>query len=225
MGDLEPRVNVPFLLAKSLIASIPLVGPAAADLLWEVLPNRRMERVEEMLAQLSSRVEDMDDATVRRKMMEPVFVDLLDEGARQATRAPSSERLQEIAAVLESGLRQGDASKVDHKFILSLLGELNDVEIVLLAAKGKSSRDGVRAFHEKHAEVLDRVPPTFGSSRDVLDKEALRLGMESHLERLGLLEVDIRSPHLGSRQRRQLTGLGRLLLRTIGQPAELDETS
>jgi hypothetical protein len=191
-------------------AAVPLVGPFAAELFFGVLPNRRLERLEDMLSELGQRVAEMDPEEVRRRLMEPVFADLFDEGARQAARSGSPQRLKEIAAVLESGLRDKDATAVDHKLVLQILGELNDVEVVLLARKGKTDRASAKAFHDKHATVLDHVPPSFGDPPEAMDKDAMRTGMETHLERLGLLrlEPDVKAPHFGSRQPRKANWLG-----------------
>ncbi|HEY2982426.1 MAG TPA: hypothetical protein VGJ22_14675 [Anaerolineales bacterium] len=173
MGDLEPRINVPAVIAKGIISGIPLVGPVAAEVFWEVLPNKRLDRIEQVLDELGQRLSDVEPERVRRQMLEPVFVDLLDEGVRQATRTSSDQRLQEIAAVLAGGIREGDVAELDRKFLLHLLDELNDTEVLLLSMYGKEEPARTEIVKAHAAALVYELVAFAGphSRPDVIEQE------------------------------------------------------
>lgn len=112
------------------------------------------------------------------------------------------------------------------------IGQLNDVEVLLLCAKGRTGRDSLTAFYERHADVLNLQPATMTSSADVLDRDRLQRSYADHLLRLGLLQEsytpDARKPPEFDRNgnlkgtRREISYLGRMLLWEIGQPAGID---
>ena len=156
-------------------------------------------------------------------MEQPIFADLLEEGMRQASRAPSEKRLAEIATVLADGIKAENTAVIDRAFLLQLLGELNDTEVIILSGLGKLGKER-DAFYAAHAAALDADPPMFAQrAEDSNDRWALRQGYENHLERLNLIR-DTEGTAKSHRYLRkwEVTDLGRLLLRMIGAPSYLD---
>jgi hypothetical protein len=230
MSDLQPRINVGLVIAKGALGQLPIVGTIVNELLTEVIPNRRIERLQELFERLDERVARLEPVPSRDRFADPLFVDLLEDGMLQAARATSSLRLEHIAELLANGISLKDRAAAEHKFLLHLLGELNDLQVLRLIWEGKerTSPEQGQAFRERHSEALFVQPAYFNSSRDVVDRETLHEGLERHLLRLGLLE---RQYH---RQRRdelpefeetgelkggwiQISGLGILLLWAIGE--------
>ena len=124
-------------------------------------------------------------------------------------------------------------TQLDRKYLLSILNEMNDIEVLLLCLHGRSSMKDSREFWEKHKDALEYEHASMASPMPVVDREAIRNGYEDHLLRLGVMEErftqwnKIASTELDRNGkpkgiRRELSHLGRVLLREIGQPSDLD---
>ncbi len=59
-------------------------------------------------------------------------IDLIEEGFVQASRSLSNERREYIANVVANGISDEEKNYADSKYILKLLGELNDQEVIWL---------------------------------------------------------------------------------------------
>src|SRR5262245_42635780 len=77
---------------KGALGAVPLFGSLMAELLGTTIPNRRMDRVERVLASLAERVRDMAEQDVREKTSEPGFLNLMEEGLYAAARATVEAR-------------------------------------------------------------------------------------------------------------------------------------
>jgi hypothetical protein len=146
----------------------------------------------------------------------------------QAAQSLTDERRTYLASVLASSLSSADLAFAQFKQLLKILGELNDIEVIILRAYAVSALSRDEEFREKHKHVI--VPPRtyIGASQAILDQAAIHQSYREHLARLGLLsplyETNSRTkePELNSysgapRLRGyHITMLGRLLLRHVG---------
>ncbi|MCY3931987.1 MAG: hypothetical protein OXH70_09725 [Acidobacteria bacterium] len=160
-------------------------------------------------------------------------MDLFEDGAVQAVRALSSERLEYIAALVARGLTAGERDAIEAKRLLKLLDEIDDDQVVTLRSKLQRHRRS-EEFHERHGEVLAPVGAHLGSPREDLDRQAMYRLARRQLVDLGLLHQTFRRPKKGELPEfdektgmikshgTSLSPLGRLLLRRIGL-AEEDE--
>jgi hypothetical protein len=136
MGELEPKINITAtalrVTAKALLGSIPVAGPPVAAVIDEVMPVLRAYRMESFTGELGVRLEGVPGDVLRLRMQEPGRFDLLEDGLWQAARTSSHARHGHIANIVANGLKAEDAEELDRRHILRLLGELNDVEVLLL---------------------------------------------------------------------------------------------
>lgn len=214
-------------LSKGVLGAIPIVGPMMAEVIGHVIPNQRIDRLEQFLKILEEKVKDVDSKRLHERFNQEEFVDLLEDGMLRASRALSEERKRYIASIVENGIKEERFESIQKKLILNLLSELNDVEIVMLQSYGihPDERD---EYFGKHENVLRPPMATFGSASEVIDDKAVFDAQKSHLERLGLLRLRFKKPRKGElpefddktgmvkAQGYEVTSLGRLLLRSIG---------
>jgi len=204
---------------RGVAGVVPVVGSALAEIVTEIVPNQRLDRIETYLKLLGEEVSALDMYDASERMKRPDNVDLIEDGARQAARALTDERKRFIARAVAAGISADDRDKINEKRILGLLGELDDEEVLLLDAYNSND-------HEKFRRL--RPEPAFiGSPADVIDRDALYEAAGTKLERLSLLEQKVR---LDSKTKlpefdtftgrpkgyRQITRLGRLVLHRIG---------
>lgn len=227
MVEEEPKSNLPKLGAgasdrlaavlRGAAGAVPMVGSALAEIVTEIVPNQRLDRIESYLKLLN--VELSARQVAADKMKQPENVDLIEDGAYQAARTLTDDRKQYIARVVAAGISADERDKINEKRILGLLGELDDEEVLVLDAYASRDRD-------KFARLLPK-PATIGAPEDVISRDALYKAAVAKLERLSLLEHRV---HLDSKTKlpefdpftgqpkghNQITWLGRLLLKRIG---------
>ncbi len=158
-------------------------------------------------------------------------MDLIEDSFIQVSRALSEERKDYIASLLKNSLTDTDLNYIEYKRLLSILGELNDLEILIL--KSMNLRPHGTVVHEfwvTHGEALTPPRLTIGTAvqRD-FDKSAIFKTHNLHLLSLGLIKpvfsrirdgelpkFDDETGMLHAR-RHQITDLGKLLLKCIDQ--------
>ncbi len=202
-------------LLKGYLGGLPVLGPPIVEIIGNLIPNQRIDRIASLLKTLESKIDPEEKAKVEAKMLEEKSIDLLEDGFLQAARALSEERIDYIASLLKNSLTDEDLEQSAYKRLLFLLGEINDVEMIILMAY---SMHGVEQqdFWEKHQDILIGEPLMFPTSRKKVDQDAIHKTYEANLVRLDLLESKTQGPS----QSYEITSLGRLLLRSIDQGSE-----
>jgi hypothetical protein len=214
-------------LLKGAIGSIPVVGSILGELVGLILPDQRIDRLEDFVRRLAERLDSLDPEALREQFRDPESVDLFEEGAVQSVRAVSDERRAYIASVVSEGLSGDAKDRIQAKRLLRLLAQIDDDQIIILASHlRKNSHDD--EFFERHQAVLHPVSNHLGADQDEMDAAAMYELARAELVQLGLLRANFKStkkgenPEFDSRtgmvkaSGRQITSLGRLLLRQIG---------
>lgn len=214
--------------AKAVLGMVPIAGSLLAELAGTIVPKQRLDRLADFAGKLEKRFENFDKDSIRAKLTDENFADLLEETARHAVRAVTGERREYLSALLATGISEDRISFVETKHLLRILGEINDIEVIWLRFYSNPVMNGDNEFRTKHATVLEPVSATIGSDQATLDRHALQKNYVQHLVSLGLLERPLEvDPKTGyppfdklsrdwKTRGHQLTPLGRLLLRHIG---------
>lgn len=218
--------------ARSVIGAVPFVGSLLIELAEIIIPNLRIDRIADFAERLHLRIAHLENSQVQKELEDESFTDLLEDGMRQAARSLSEERREYIAGIIANSLSQDEVSYIESKHLLSLLGELNDIEVVWLRFYLVSTLGGDDEFRSQHDNILEPVMATFNDPQSVQDREAIQDSYKQHLSRLGLLQpryrtdMETRLPEFDSFSGAQetegyvITSLGRLLLRFIGLSVE-----
>jgi hypothetical protein len=214
---------------KAIAGLVPIVGGVLAELVGQVVPRQRTERIISYLRELDLRLRELEiDAS--KVFEDPERVDLIEEGAFQAARATSDDRVSRIAGLVADGLAASEASIVRRKRLAALLREIDDDELLLLHTYGEADGGDARAAWER----IDRPDtPHMKSSVEETDAAKLFDAGHDHLVRLGLLEKRYRTPRKGEERkfdarsgdfehRVEISYLGRMLLRAVGLPSPID---
>lgn len=218
-------------LGKGASGLIPMIGGPLAEIIGNVIPGQRADRVAKYLRALSIRVEQLETAIQESLLQDPEKVDLIEEGGYQAARATSSERIEMIVEAVSRGLTLDDADLVRRKRLLSLLGELDEDEMVLLNAHGRA----YGGFSEDPFSDVKRPRPAYiGSGIEDVENEHLYESGPNHLLSLGLLRKNYGNVKKGQlpdfepkkgdfKHRVEISQLGRMLLKEIGMPTAFDK--
>jgi hypothetical protein len=217
--------------ASAGVSMVPFAGSLLGQVLTDVIPNQRIDRIIEFVRVLDNRLASIEDARKQELLEDPAKQDLIVMGGNQAARALSNERLEYIAEAVANGI-DSEATKTARKNrLLGLLGELDDDQLAILHAYGVSYGTGNA---DGWAKVDRPSPAHLGSPVAKVDESRLYEAGKDHLLRLGLLERKFSSVKKGQipefdtqagtfKGRISLSYLGRMLLREIGLPTELDK--
>ena len=226
--------DIATIIGKGLLGSIPVVGPLAAEIVGAVITNQRIDRIESLLKLLESKIQEDDRPKVKEKITSPESIDLIEDSFIQASRALSEERKDYIASLLKNSLTDEALKHIEYKRLLSLLGELNDLEVLILKShtlrRGQPEHD---EFWEAHEGALTPPFAHMGSTEEEIDKHTIYQTHNLHLTNLGLLKPRFKKPKRGElpefdektgmikAQGYDITGLGGLLIRSIDQGGEI----
>ncbi len=220
---------------KSILGIVPF-GSLVSEIVTNVIPNQRTERVVLFVEVLNEKFKYLEKEVVEQKVKTQEFTDLLQDGFIQASRTLTDERLEYIASLLRNSLTDEELKHIEKKKLLSLLGELNDAEIIWLR---KYSFDNVignkelQEFIEKHKSLLTPIDLMEGEkeyNEKGINKKALQESYIANLSRLRLIKD---TTQLGQVRFNSLldeiepnkyecSDLGRLLLRYIDLKPEGD---
>lgn len=216
--------------SKGLVGAVPIAGSLLAEIIGNIIPNQRVDRIVRFVQLLDERLANLEQETAKARLVAPGGIDLLEDAFTQAARATTEERLEQIASIVANGIAPAELNEAETKRMLWLLGQLNDIEVVLLRARLVQSTGDHQADAEwraKHEEVLRPRSPHLGSPREEVEEAMLHASYTQHLVDLGLLRHRFRTPRKGELPEfddktgmmktsgTEVTTLGRMLLRYL----------
>jgi hypothetical protein len=228
-GDLEQdKTDALVATAKSVLGAVPFAGPLLSELVGSLIPNQRLDRLTKYVKELEARLSRIDREKIDNALNSEEGIDLFEEGFVQASRSLTDERRKYIANVVANGVDDKTVEYSESKYILKLLQELNEQEIIWLRFFMDPTIDGDEEFREKHRNIFDPVRVNLGSDERTIEKASLQDSYKDHLERLGLIRSHYRTDrNTGmpafdkfsgklSVSYRDLTPIGQMILKQIG---------
>jgi len=230
--DLSPN-HTDFLTgyAKSGLGAIPGFGSLFSEVLGQIIPNQRVDRIVTFLSILDKKFEQLQIQfdKIESKMKDEEYINLFEEGIWQAARSSSQERKEHIASLLANSLNDEALNEIQQGVLLSLLGELNDIEILILYQHTMKARND-EDFHKKYQDILRGPFAHLGSDQETVNQSTIHNTYKEKLIRLNLLKREYKTPKKGElpefddktgmikEKSVNLTSLGRLFLKYIDMP-------
>lgn len=185
---------------RSLVDLVNVVAPGwgslFGELVGEVIPGQRQERMAEFLAQVARRsrltAEGLTELAVRLARVEEAAqrLALFEEGARLAVASPEAERFQHVAHLVAGGLSADELEAARNRSLLRILDNLGVAEVEalrLIAVRCAEGRRGQPFADGPERQLLD------GSDRDVPERFATYLMVRAQLEAQRLIFVGNRN--------------------------------
>lgn len=215
---------------KGLSGFIPGLGSLVAEVIGTFIPNQRLDRLARYISVLEGKLSHLDQDTLKTRFATPGFLDLFEDSLYQAVRALGAERLKQIASLVKNGLTDQHEEYDRYKYLLTVLAEMNDTEVIILQSYLYTEHGGRddNEFFFRHNELLS-VPGSahLGSSQETIDRATVHKAYRQHLSRLGVLRPNFRRVRKGEipefdsntgmmkASDYELTPLGQLLLQTL----------
>jgi len=230
------KVDILASLAKATAGSVPIFGSFISGIIEYIIPNQRIDRIVSYIRKFEQIIVALkvDIEVLNKKLSKPdnPYLILIEDSLIQAAKTVSDDRRVYLANLVVNGLNDEKLDVNRYRYLLSLLSELNDEEIIWLRFYLEPTLGGDKEFREKHINVLERPRTFIGAPEENLNKAALQDSYLEHLDRLGLIESKIQidkntnlpifnksgKPKVSSRH---TTRLGKMLLKEIGLLDEL----
>ncbi len=183
--DLGPdRKDVAVAVLRAALGSVPVAGAVLSELISNIIPNQRIDRIERYLEGLGRKLEAATSAEhLRSLLVDPTNVALVEDGAFQAARALGPERIEQITACVVHGVLSDSTSSLLKRRVLWALGELDDQHLAILSAYATSGYHAVQ-------RLRPRPTATLGRPSTLQEQEAVTLWRSAlgKLEQMALLD-------------------------------------
>ena len=216
--------------AKAVFGMVPVAGSVLAEIVGEIIPNQRMDRLVKFVEKLGERVEHLEAGTFGDRCKIPDCVNLIEGALFLAARAKSDERLDHIASIVANGISEDEQKRIQADKMLWILEKLSDVEVILL--RGMLPRTSQEyelddAYQNRHDNVLLPKSPTMNSEWSEVEEATLFDSFRQHLVELNLVRVRYKKPNRNELPEfdektgmmkaggRELTLLGRMFLQYV----------
>ena len=213
---------------RTIATTIPYAGNIITELIETVIPNQRIDRIEKYIKILVREIEEINEEKLELEMEKEECIDLFEESFIQASRTITNERREYIAKIVKNGIEDEKIEYIDSKYIMRIIQELNDNEIIWLRFYLNSTIGGDEEFRNKHNNILQPITATLGADEETLNKKSIQDSYKDHLQRLNLVTSHIKiNKDTGlpvydkiknepKERYKSITNLGRLVLEQIG---------
>jgi hypothetical protein len=203
---------------RSATGVVPIFGSFLAELVTVTIPNQRVDRIADYFRVLGRRLSNFEKLFLDEQAKRSDFCEFIEESFHQAARSTTEERREYIANLIASGLRKDQENYLQSRFLLRILGQLNDAEILILYYYWLGHSSGALQFEARHPELVPYAPqwPPHNAEPDAT---AVRQGYHNHLADLGLLNREYETGRYGI----QNVDLAdpRSALESLAQPGEV----
>lgn len=214
---------------KSAVSFVPSIGSILGEIVGVVIPNQKVDRIKLFAEVLDIKLKDIEKVILETKIKTEEFTDLFEDALVQASRSLTDERREYIANFLKVSLTEDELNHLGEKKLLSLLGQINDSEIILLKFSSFYEGHLKERFFEEHQKVLETPYVSLQSNRTEWSKHTIHKSFKRNLIDLGLLEPVYKKIKKGEVPEfdektgslkvsyTKTTGLGRVLLKYIDE--------
>lgn len=204
-------------LNRSIVSLAPNVGPVLAEAFTLFIPNQRVDRISDFVVQMDARLRHLEEADVRSRVKK--YLPLIEEGFFKAARAATADRRSRIANLISRGITSEKLSEDKLLFLLDVLDQVNDAEIIQLGYYAQPTLPAKNAYESKYAEIIEKRFVYSGPNQQpARDRRTFQTAYKVHLARVGLLKERFTTTIGGSADVTdyELTDLGELLLEYVG---------
>ncbi|AXP81255.1 hypothetical protein CJ739_2174 [Mariniflexile rhizosphaerae] len=222
------RADIITSVSKSVLGAVPFAGSLLCEIVENTIPNQRLERLTAYVKELDEKILKISNENLKDLLENPIFIDLIEESFFQASRALTKERRNYITNIVINGITNDKLQIENSKFLLKIIQELNDIEIIWLRFFLEPTINGDKEFREKQKNILQPIYLYRGADKEEIIKSTIQKNYKLHLERLGLVVnhpktdsktgLPVFEKSSGQQQIKytRITTLGEILLENIG---------
>lgn len=181
-------------ILKSCLGVIPGIGSALSEIVGFIIPNQKIDRIVEYVRILDTKISNIHIDIIDSIKNNEYFIDLMEESFIQASRAISNERREYIASVVIEGIKNEEQQFLETKYVLKLLSELNDAQVIILASYHFIFNTDIdQEFRERHKNIIGETYAPSGATDSLKLSSDVKDNYRISLLRLGLLTKENKS--------------------------------
>lgn len=183
--------DIPAIIAKGSLGAIPVIGPIISEVVGALIPNQRIDRVEQMLKNIERKIilfENKD--IIINKFRENDKIAIFEEAITQATRTINNERINHLASIVKNSVVDIKYDYDRYQQVLKIINEISEVEVLILKYYSLPEyEDEWSEFRKKHEDIINKKPVHMQSQEEELLDSAYYDYNRNHLSRLNLLDI------------------------------------
>lgn len=195
INELDNRDAITSLI-KGTVGLLP-GGSLISELLNVTIPNFKMQYYENYMEIIKTKLSSIDIELIKKKFNDEKFANLFEESIWTATKSISEEKRNYIANIITYSLKTDNFDYEKERYYLSIINELNDIQIIYLIYYAKMKIDWGKMdkeFIEKHSDILKYETIYWNSTDEVREKANIIKYYLEHMERMGLLYAYYKMP-------------------------------
>jgi hypothetical protein len=208
---------------KMVASLVPGVGSFLSELIGQIIPGQRQDRIANFLRELDVRMRDIE---MDQLQVNTYFVDILEDAALQSIKALSEERNKYLANFTVSSIGISDDQFEVKKKLIFILSELTDLDVEILNGFYTNSETKIRKRFQYEHLAVGPYRNLSDAEKKEYDSKSIAWDMHiSTLERLALIYPDYEQKELRLNSKvgmpkikcYRISVLGSLLLRSISE--------
>ena len=179
--------DITAIILKSTCKLAPVVGGFIGEIVGQLIPNQRINRVQQYSEILGKMFEELDETLLPILIANNNFIEFVEDSYYHAIRSATQKRMEQIAHIVFEGIKSRDTEFSERRHIFQILSQINDIEIIILGYFLYKKYGNSRKYQEKYPEIFEREYYDYPEDSDQRDKSAILESYYGHLTGLGLL--------------------------------------
>ncbi|MBP3920982.1 MAG: hypothetical protein J6D28_05390 [Bacilli bacterium] len=208
---------------SAAVGMIPVAGGFVSEIVQNVIPNQREDRIVKFISDLSDELEKTKFSLeeLKLKFENQKYSTFTYNCLRDLVNDVYDEKIEYYRNLCVNAITNDEKNLIHCERILKILSELDYYEILYLQFYSDSNAFGTKTTKDVTAKLgFDALQPTYYMTMDELkrDEETYKQITLNNLCNAGLLKRDIKLVGSGKREHisYKITILGRLILKKIG---------
>jgi len=180
---------------KSTLGIVPYVGTFLGEVIGNVIPNQRMDRVCKYLEILAEKIEEkLNQDQYKEITNDKSLIMLFEKSIRFSSETDSLDKYVYYSEFIINSVKNKTVEQIQKERLLTILSELNEIEIILLISYGLSlTINQVKAneFIEKNKQIIAPEPRYLSEPFEKCYAEKFNEQYNQNLEKLGIISYDL----------------------------------
>lgn len=210
---------------SAVVGMIPVVGGVVSELVQNLIPNQRQDRIVKFIESLSNELDKIkfDIAELRQKFENVKYGTFTYDCLKSVVNNVYDEKIEYYKKLCLNAITEDEKNLIHCERILKILEQLDYYEILYLIFYEKCNTIGPSEMRQSLYDKLgfDILQPSYyiGMQIEQRDEETYKQITLNNLCNTGLLDMEVKYNSSGRNPRTtyKITTLGRLVLRKIGE--------
>ncbi|HPE14946.1 MAG TPA: hypothetical protein PLT65_03845 [Bacilli bacterium] len=215
------KMDIVVSATSATLGLIPYVGGFLSEIIQNVIPNQRQDRIVKFITSLNEELEQMkiSQEELKEKYLNLRYCNFTYSCFRYVCNEVYDEKINYYKHLLLDAISKDESNLIHLERILNILSKLDYYEIQYLRFYSDCNLGGTEIMNDVVNKIgFNILQPSYymGMQQDKMDEETYKQITLNNLCNEGLLAREIKISGRTERYSYKITTLGRLILRKIG---------